>query len=156
MLFRSAERTLILSWARSRRRNGELVMSRLSSFITPEVERLLASRQTARLRSTARLMGTQGSGGRGDVWGDPLFDDALPRWRPERGREHEVDVEDVSQDLPSFVKGERVSHKRFGSGTIEAVTGQGRDAKVTVKFDDEETGTKKLVVAFAGLERGSD
>jgi DNA helicase-2/ATP-dependent DNA helicase PcrA len=151
-----AERTLILSWARSRRRNGELVMSRLSSFITPQAERLLASRQTARLRSTARLMGTQGSVGRGDSWGDPLFDDDLPRWRPNRGREQEVEVEEVSQDLPAFVKGERVSHKRFGSGTIEAVTGQGRDAKVTVKFDDEEAGTKKLVVAFAGLERGTD
>ena len=151
-----AERTLILSWARSRRRNGELVMSRLSSFITPQAERLLASRQTARLRSTARLMGTQGSVGRGDSWGDPLFDDDLPRWRPNRGREQEVEVEEVSQDLPALVKGERVSHKRFGSGTIEAVTGQGRDAKVTVKFDDEEAGTKKLVVAFAGLERGTD
>ena len=67
-----------------------------------------------------------------------------------------MEVEEVSQDLPAFVKGERVSHKRFGSGTIEAVTGQGRDAKVTVKFDDEEAGTKKLVVAFAGLERGTD
>jgi DNA helicase-2/ATP-dependent DNA helicase PcrA len=151
-----AERTLILSWARSRRRNGELVMSRLSSFITPAAERLLTQRQTARLRSTSRLMGPQGSVGRGDSWGDPLFDDDLPRWRPNRGREQEVDVEDVSQDLPSFVKGERVSHKRFGSGTIEAVSGTGREAKVTVKFDDEEAGTKKLVVAFAGLERGVD
>ena len=103
-----------------------------------------------------RTSDSQGSVGRGDSWGDPLFDDDLPRWRPNRGREQEVEVEEVSQDLPAFVKGERVSHKRFGSGTIEAVNGQGRDAKVTVKFDDEETGTKKLVVAFAGLERGSD
>ena len=65
-------------------------------------------------------------------------------------------MEDVSQDLPSFAKGERVTHKRFGGGVIEAVTGNGRDAKVTVRFDDEAIGSKKLVVAFAGLERGFD
>jgi DNA helicase-2/ATP-dependent DNA helicase PcrA len=49
-----------------------------------------------------------------------------------------------------------VKHRTFGSGTISAVTGTGRDAKVTVDFDDESVGRKRLVVAFAGLERGFD
>jgi DNA helicase-2/ATP-dependent DNA helicase PcrA len=65
-------------------------------------------------------------------------------------------VDDVSQDLPAFAKGERVTHKRFGSGVIESLNGSGREAKVTVRFDDEAVGTKKLVVVFAGLERGFD
>jgi hypothetical protein len=51
------------------------------------------------------------------------------------------------------VKGERVRHRRFGSGTIQGLTGSGKDLKVSVKFDDEEHGMKQLLVAYAGLER---
>lgn len=151
-----AERTLVLTWARSRRRNGELIQSRLSSFITPEAEQLLAVRQTARLRASARALGTQRGMGRPDSWESGSFGADLPRWRPDPKREHALDVEDQSQDTPSFATGERVTHKRFGSGVIEALSGNGRDAKVTVRFDDAEIGTKKLVIAFAGLERGID
>jgi DNA helicase-2/ATP-dependent DNA helicase PcrA len=64
--------------------------------------------------------------------------------------------EDVSQDAPRFVKGERVRHARFGSGTIYELTGVGKETKVTVDFDDEAIGRKRLVVAFAGLERGNE
>jgi DNA helicase-2/ATP-dependent DNA helicase PcrA len=58
-----------------------------------------------------------------------------------------------SQDSPRYVKGERVRHRRFGSGTIRGLTGTGRDLKVSVAFDDEEVGVKQLLVAYAGLER---
>ncbi|HVZ48523.1 MAG TPA: UvrD-helicase domain-containing protein [Gemmatimonadaceae bacterium] len=150
-----AERVLMLTWARSRRRNGELIASRLSSFVTPEAERLLKVRQTARLRSTPRVFGGQRGGmTRDDSWDD--FGDDVPRWRPDPHREVAVEVEDISQDAPSFAVGERVRHGRFGSGVIAGLSGAGRDAKVTVQFDDEAIGTKKLVVAFAGLERGFD
>ena len=67
----------------------------------------------------------------------------------------ETDVE-MSQDAPRFVKGERVRHGRFGSGTIAELSGVGRDTKVTIDFDDESVGRKRLVVAYAGLERGWD
>ena len=43
---------------------------------------------------------------------------------------------------------------RFGSGTVRELTGVARDMKVTVDFDDEAIGTKRLVVQYAGLERG--
>ncbi len=36
---------------------------------------------------------------------------------------------------------------------VRAVTGSGRDLKVTVAFDDEAVGTKQLLVAYAALER---
>ena len=51
------------------------------------------------------------------------------------------------------MKGERVRHRRFGSGTIEGLIGAGKDLKVSVKFDDENVGSKQLLVAYAGLER---
>jgi DNA helicase-2/ATP-dependent DNA helicase PcrA len=154
-----AERTLLLTWARTRRRNGEQMASRLSSFVTPEAERLVASRQTARLRSTARIFGWS-TRARRDApdWdaADAPYAGESARWRPDPRREHAVEVEEVSQDAPAFVPGERVRHARFGSGVITALSGSGRTAKVTVQFDDESVGVKKLVVAFAGLERDFD
>jgi DNA helicase-2/ATP-dependent DNA helicase PcrA len=72
--------------------------------------------------------------------------DRRPAYRPE----------DESQDLPAFRRGERVAHDRFGTGTIADVTGTGREAKVTVDFDDESIGRKRLVIAFAGLSRAVD
>jgi DNA helicase-2/ATP-dependent DNA helicase PcrA len=59
----------------------------------------------------------------------------------------------VSQDAPRYVKGERVRHRRFGSGTIQGLIGTGRDLKASVAFDDPEVGVKQLLVAYAGLER---
>ena len=58
-----------------------------------------------------------------------------------------------SQDAPRFVKGERVRHRHFGTGTIRGLAGHGRDLKVVVEFDDTDVGTKNLLVAYAGLER---
>ncbi len=59
----------------------------------------------------------------------------------------------MSQDAPRYAKGERVRHRKFGSGVVRATAGQGRDLKVTVEFDDRDIGTKQLLVAYAGLER---
>ena len=64
-----------------------------------------------------------------------------------------VPEEEPSQDAPRYVKGERVRHRRFGSGTIQGLTGSGKELKVSVAFDDESIGVKQLLVAYAGLER---
>ena len=64
--------------------------------------------------------------------------------------------EEASQDAPRFVKGERVRHARFGEGTVVELSGVGHDAKVTIDFDDEDVGRKRLVIKYAGLERGWD
>ncbi len=151
-----AERFLMLTWARSRRRNGEMVQSRLSSFVTPRAEAMLATRLTARLRSTPRYHGGYGGARREAAWGEFDVRDDAPRWRADPRRETAVETEDVSQDIPSFAVGERVRHARFGSGVITAASGSERQGKVTIEFDDEAVGTKKLMVAFAGLERDFD
>ena len=153
---------LVLSWAHQRRRNGELLPSIRSSFLRHLPEESLEHRRTVRLRSTTRLAAP--SSGRG--WGRSASRDdgasfpraARPTWSPREGARVSsfVQDEEASQDLPNFIPGERVAHARFGSGTIAEVTGQGKDAKVTVDFDDEEIGRKRLVIAFAGLQRGYD
>jgi hypothetical protein len=58
-----------------------------------------------------------------------------------------------SQVAPRYVKGERVSHRKFGSGTIRGLAGHGRELRVEVEFDDSGVGVKQLLVAYAGLER---
>ncbi|MGH7489568.1 MAG: hypothetical protein ACREMY_28805 [bacterium] len=73
--------------------------------------------------------------------------------RPPSHRPTVPPLEDASQDSPRYIKGERVKHRRFGSGTIQGLQGSGRDLKVSVAFDDGDVGVKQLLVAYAGLER---
>ncbi|HVT38766.1 MAG TPA: UvrD-helicase domain-containing protein [Gemmatimonadaceae bacterium] len=147
-----AERKLYLTWARSRRRNGELLPSAASSFLTPAAEALLDKQASIRLRASGRsALHTSPRATRVDWAGD-----TSATWRRNAAREHPVELDELSQDLPAFVEGERVRHRIFGSGRIAEMGGSGRDVKVTVDFDDEAVGRKRLVVAFAGLERAFD
>jgi DNA helicase-2/ATP-dependent DNA helicase PcrA len=146
-----AERKLYLTWARSRRRNGELLPSAVSTFITPAVEALVDAQATIRLRASGR---SGGVGIRAEAAPRDWDGDSPRTWRRDASRERAVHMDELSQDVPAFVQGERVRHKTFGSGTISALAGAGRDANVTVDFDDENVVRKRLVVAFAGLERG--
>ena len=141
-----AEDMLFISHARSRRRNGETMPSMRSSFLAEIPASLVRERATIKLRGSAQQ------------WERPTAAERRPglavgwnRPAPFMARD-----EDVSQDAPRFVKGERVKHSRFGSGTIYELSGVGKETKVTVDFDDEAIGRKRLVVAFAGLERGDD
>ena len=157
---RAGER-LLLSWAHQRRRSGELLPSIISSFLRSVPETHFERKETVRLRSTARFATPDRVGGRAGRGGwdrDPAFGSGRPSWTPRQGASVSsiMQDEDTSQDVPSFTPGERVSHGRFGSGTIADVAGEGKQAKVTVDFDDESIGRKKLVIAFAGLERGFD
>ncbi len=161
---RAGER-LVLSWARQRRRNGELLPSMISGFLRAVPEGHLERRPTVRMRASARLAspytggslgGPSGGGGRYGRRDEAAF--GRTTWKPRAGERVSSFVEDeeASQLAPSFVRGERVTHRTFGSGTIAEVSGSGKDAKVTVDFDDEGVGRKRLVIAFAGLERGMD
>lgn len=164
---------LHLSWARQRLRNGELLPGAVSGFVRDVSADHFEARRTVRARATARLAspyadaeegraGERGAAGwraRGGAGTSAGFGRApAPRWtaRPGERIASIVEDEDLSQDLPDFVRGARVRHRAFGSGTIAEVSGTGRDAKVTVDFDDEAVGRKRLVIAFAGLERGLD
>ena len=51
----------------------------------------------------------------------------------------------------SYGVGDRVSHMKFGEGTVKAIVPGGRDFEVTVDFD--AAGTKKMFAAFAKLQK---
>ncbi len=50
-----------------------------------------------------------------------------------------------------FSPGDKVSHKKFGVGTIVSVTELGNDKKLTIEFENE--GTKNLMGMFANLKK---
>ena len=173
-----AEEVLFITHARSRRRNGEMMNSIPSSFVRDLPKELLKSRATVRLRGSGRFgdvdgnyggakFGDSGSrfgesgrrfgetGPRDDWFGDrPTPSERRPGTPVSRPTPRDVPVEEESQDAPLFAPGVRVKHAKFGDGTIAELSGTGRDAKVTIDFDDESVGRKRLVVAYAGLERG--
>jgi DNA helicase-2/ATP-dependent DNA helicase PcrA len=147
-----AKDKLYITWARSRRRGGELRPGMASPFLRAIPPGIIEERRTTSLWAPDWGAGQRGSGtaGRWTRAGVRASDDLSgPAAPPPRGPAEE----EASQDTPRYVKGERVKHRRFGSGTIRGLSGTGRDLKVSVAFDDEEIGIKQLLVAFAGLER---
>jgi len=132
-----AEDKLILTWARQRRRAGDLTFNIRSSFLEALPPELLDARRTDRLTVTASSLPHRGR----RAW--ERSDDDEPHYEPE--------PEMTNQDAPRFVKGERVVHDTFGSGSVVEISGFGRDLKVTVDFD--QVGRKKLLLRYAALER---
>ncbi len=134
-----AREKLYLSWARTRYRYGHLELSEPSRFLEAlpphgVVERTTTPQWDRGRERPARRVPAAGA-----------------RARP--FAEPEEFADEGSQDAPRFVAGERVRHRKFGSGVVRANSGRGRDLKVTVEFDDAAVGIKQLLVAYAGLER---
>ena len=132
-----AQDRLYLSWARTRRRGGQLMPGMPSRFLDALPPGIVEERRTS-----------------------GLFGGEWRRSRPVQERRYvdfEVPAPEFeSQDTPRYVKGERVYHRKFGPGEIRSISGSGRELKVVVQFDDREVGAKQLLVAYAGLQRALD
>ncbi len=139
-----AKDKLFLSYATARRRGGSLLPSAPSRFLDDVPPSLVEERVTRPSWSVAREPRRAPSrGGPREV--SPASLALVAEW------EHEET--ERNDDAPAYRPGERVKHRRFGSGTIRQVAGRGRDLKVAVEFDDETVGLKQLLAAYAGLER---
>jgi ATP-dependent DNA helicase UvrD/PcrA len=133
-----AKDKVLLSHATARRRAGELRPSFPSRFLDDVPTALVEERVTRPSWGLARE----------------------PRRRPLPGtRSLELVIDEmaeaagISDVTPLFRAGERVRHRRFGSGVIRRVEGRGRELKVAVEFDDQGVGLKQLLAAYAGLEK---
>jgi DNA helicase-2/ATP-dependent DNA helicase PcrA len=165
-----AEQKLVLTYAEERRRNGELLPSKPSSFLDAIPDSMVDKRSTIKVRSTGRSF--MRAGGDRSSWGrfgrgatsSGGFEERFARPSAASRRPGSplpsftgfASGEDESQDAPFIAIGARVKHRKFGSGTIAELSGSGRDAKVKVDFDDPSIGRKTLVVAQANLERGDE
>ena len=163
-----AESFLMLTHAETRRRNGETMMSRPSSFLEGLPQELMEVAVTPRARSQGRSS-YGGGGGDGQGWGRSSGGTA-GRWTPREAtpapisdaafgsvtRGHSAKptaFDDGASEAVVAQPGARVRHRKFGVGTVAEVTGAGRDMKVRIDFDDEDIGRKTLVVAQANLEQ---
>jgi DNA helicase-2/ATP-dependent DNA helicase PcrA len=136
-----AEDRLHLTHAQRRRRAGDYMLGRLSPFVDAIAPELLDARVSPRLRRQRLTgFGVESFGRRARRSGDE-----------ETWPEHDFIDQEFNQDLPRFVKGERVVHPTFGSGTVNEISGFGSDLKVTVTFDS--VGRKKLVARYADLQK---
>ncbi len=152
-----AERKLYLTFAESRRRNGEFMPSMRSRFLREIPPGMLEDRRTIKVRSAGRSYSRE-----------QLSRDAQQRepntWRTQTTRSmHQVPAwrpaavapdPDISQDEPLYRPGERIKHRLFGGGAIVEVSGTGRDVKAVIDFDDETVGRKTIKLAYTTLERG--
>ncbi|MBW8769631.1 MAG: UvrD-helicase domain-containing protein [Gemmatimonadetes bacterium] len=165
-----AERKLYLTHAEERRRNGEFMPSKASSFLVAIPEDMLEQRMTIKVRSSGRSFMHSLRGG--SQWGnsrrrdtsetlrsafvdDTGFPPSAAARRPGTpvARPSSFDDAEASQDAAVIAVGARVRHRKFGSGVIAELAGSGRDLKAKIDFDDETIGRKTLVVAQANLER---
>lgn len=125
-----------LSWARTRRRGGQIMPNTSSRFLEAIPRGIVDEGQTS------------------GIWGG---DWSRPSQYPSAWLKlSEAEPAFESQVAPRYVKGERVQHRKFGSGVIRELAGNGQKLKVTIEFDDENVGRKQLLVAYAGLEREVD
>jgi DNA helicase-2/ATP-dependent DNA helicase PcrA len=141
-----ARRKLYLVYARRRRRGREWLDSVASSFLEANPRDLLDLRQSARLRerfTPRRPWRDAGLATRRERLG------LAPPPDPAATETREIDYSD-SQDAPRLIKGARVRHPQFGSGTVVELSGFGADVRATIDF--ESVGRKKVVVRYANLE----
>ncbi len=132
-----AEDKLVLSWARQRRRAGDFNLNTLSSFVDAIPDELREERRSKRLTIARDSL--------------PHRRRRRPSFADESWEEEPEPDQGLNQDMPRFVKGERVVHGTFGSGSVVEISGFGRDLKVTVDFD--QAGRKKLLLRYAALEK---
>ncbi|MES3034112.1 MAG: UvrD-helicase domain-containing protein [Gemmatimonadota bacterium] len=161
-----AESVLMLTHAETRRRNGETMMGRPSSFLEGLPQELMEVAITPRARSQGRSS-YGGGADAGSSWG--RSGGSAARWAPRtpqpapisdaafggitaRYTARPTTFDDAQGEAMVAQAGARVRHRKFGAGTVAEVTGAGRDMKVRIDFDDEEIGRKTLVVAQANLE----
>jgi DNA helicase II / ATP-dependent DNA helicase PcrA len=142
-----ARQKLYLTHARTRRRAGEVLPCKPSSFLVPIPDELVEMRTTP--AATAR--GGYGRWDRGFGGGSS--------YSPRRERQREVEDEprglvveyDDPQEMPRFVKGEVVRHPQFGRGTIRELSGFGRDLKAAIEF--QSVGRKTILLRYANLQK---
>jgi DNA helicase-2/ATP-dependent DNA helicase PcrA len=151
-----AERKLYLSFAESRRRNGQMTQALRSRFLNDIPGLLLDEKKTIRVRSSGRSTFSRDALSR-DTFGQstwrsnpPRAQHEVPAWRSGTSRAEM----DVSMAQQAYTPGERIRHKLFGGGRIAEVSGKGSDTKAVIEFDDVAVGTKTIKLAYTTLERG--
>ncbi len=135
---------LTITCARQRMIRGETQYNKVSRFVREIPAELLEGIMPSRTEAADRV--SRDAGMRTPV--------STYRRNPVSGQSMQArafsstNTQKVSLD---YGVGDRVSHMKFGTGTVMAVVEGGRDYEVTVNFDT--AGTKKMFATFAKLKK---
>ena len=130
---------LYLSAARSRMINGQTQYNAVSRFVKEIPPELLDNRPVRKLSDRDQAPAPKASG-----LTKPAAAKPFQLTRLKKGAE-------LAGGKPDYGKGDRVSHIKFGEGTVLDLTKDTKDYKVTVDFDG--AGTKILYAGFAKLKK---
>ena len=160
-----AEENCVLTYAKSRFRNGQSMMCAPSRFLrdidssyllipddAPVDTALTGMRERGQRPSAFRSPFDQSRAGEKDQYTSPV-DQAKVRQgnftRVEKARTPAVATPAVSAALDQLQPGMLVQHDRFGEGEVTAIEGEGGNKKATVQF--KAFGQKQLLLKFARL-----
>ena len=138
-----AERQVVLTYAKSRFRNGKMEFSRPSRFIREIPQQYYGAPHQ-----------TSPKGGRlSELSLSPRIEQRMKPLQPQNTRSFVPPQpsfgKSVSSGSSALSVGKVVLHDRFGRGVVQALEGTGIDAKAAVQF--ENAGTKVLMLRFAKL-----
>lgn len=161
-----AKEKLYLSNAVTRMIRGNIQMNEPSRFLSEIPSHLLSEKgelSKPKFRAENSIFGkSEASGNKFSSGKNPGFgksvDDLVKMTsgykNPYIGKaKHVSALKQVDHGDMDIAKGDRVEHPKFGEGTVEEMTGLGGDAIVTVSFDSENIGTRKMKLAFAKLKK---
>ena len=156
-----AEKLVILTYAKSRFRNGKMEFSRPSRFIREIPEQYMTPRPPlgggSSIRNSEFFSPTTPPKGGWGVSSRPMPSTTppkrttgfSPRPIPSPTPQKAGMVNGQWSMVNELSVGSSVLHERFGKGVVQAIEGTGLDAKATVRF--ENAGTKVLMLRFAKL-----
>lgn len=137
-----AMKELAITCARQRMIRGETHFSRVSRFIKEIPDELLSEKPQKPVYSEKKESGAPVRQGRftmrQQVSGQSMQARAFASASTAKGG-------------LGYGVGDRVSHMKFGTGTVTGIVAGGRDFEVTVAFDS--AGTKKMFASFAKLKK---
>lgn len=149
-----AEKKLILSYAESRYRWGNMTLSEPSRFIEEIDQSLIEKTRKASFRgATIKEERNYNPFNKNkSSWTSTINDShsGTKATSPAQQRQpvaHNVNMS--TADASEIMAGQRVFHQKFGAGTVITVEGAGPNKKASVDFD--ESGNKMLMLKFAKL-----
>lgn len=144
-----AKKYLTLTSATRRMVRGEMELHPISRFVGEIPSNMLDSDtggESLRIKAEPRDFGSSPAGSVGyfkqKINSTPVF--ALKNDPALIGKK-------IEKNPLDYVEGDRVSHIKFGEGTVLSIRDGGRDFEVTVDFDT--SGQKKMFASFAKLQK---
>jgi len=135
-----AKKRLFLTAAKSRTLFGQTKYNLPSRFLEEIPDDLVERTEETPPRRAAQGVGSEHIAV-GRRYGSRLFEENIkPTPEPQKSAEEF-----------SYSPGDRIKHRKFGTGTVVSAQNMGRDCLVVVDFDDTDVGQKKMMAAYANF-----